>query len=289
MTTLRSKFIAGSAALALAALGLTACGSDDPKERPGASESTESTEQAPSDETDAPESPEDTDAPEETEAPAPPANTGDLTQENFAERTTNAQMAAGSTYMVQTTEGMGIKQVSEGSIVYSENLNEMIMEMNSSIEGVGDQQTLLINGEMYMKMPALTGDKWVRIDGSEPGMAGMDELVEQADPQEQMDALDSAIKEFRAEANAETIDGVPTTKITLVLDTASYLDPESIEMIGDTVTLIYFVGPDDLPRRQISQTGDITVTTDFSRWGEPVNVTAPSPDEITTFEEIMQP
>ena len=54
-----------------------------------------------------------------------------------------------------------------------------------------------------------------------------------------------------------------------------------IQAAGDSASYSLFVGPDDLPRRISVDLGGAPTTMDYSKWGEPVNIVAPTADELT--------
>ena len=286
MRTLRQKSLAGAAALILATFGLAGCNSNDSTNQDSASQSTGPA--SPSAFATAREtSPVESGAKES----APPSSATDLTQDNFLERTTNAMLKAKSYHVDMTAEAGGTNVVFGGDMRTSDDPSEIVAEMTIPIDAAGTKMGMrVVDGKMYMQLPQTQG-KWLVLDNSIPGFEGIEDNLSQIDVLGTMNETkdnNSAIQKFTAEPNSETIDGVSTTKLTLVFDAKQYMDEKWDASIGDTVTMIYFVGPEDLIRRIIMELGPSVVTMDMSNWGEPLDVTAPSADEIITFEEMTQ-
>lgn len=286
MRTFRQKSLAGAAALVLATFGLAGCSSNDSTNQDSASQSTGPA--SPSAFATAREtSPVESGAKES----APPSSATDLTQDNFLERTTNAMLKAKSYHVDMTAEAGGTNVVFGGDMRTSDDPSEIVAEMTIPIDAAGTKMGMrVVDGKMYMQLPQTQG-KWLVLDNSIPGFEGIEDNLSQIDVLGTMNETkdnNSAIQKFTAEPNSETIDGVSTTKLTLVFDAKQYMDEKWDASIGDTVTMIYFVGPEDLIRRIIMELGPSVVTMDMSNWGEPLDVTAPSADEIITFEEMTQ-
>lgn len=286
MRTFRQKSLAGAAALVLATFGLAGCSSNDSTNQDSASQSTGPA--SPSAFATAREtSPVESGAKES----APPSSATDLTQDNFLERTTNAMLKAKSYHVDMTAEAGGTNVVFGGDMRTSDDPSEIVAEMTIPIDAAGTKMGMrVVDGKMYMQLPQTQG-KWLVLDNSIPGFEGIEDNLSQIDVLGTMNETkdnNSAIQKFTAEPNSETIDGVSTTKLTLVFDAKQYMDEKWDASIGDTVTMIYFVGPEDLIRRIIMELGPSVVTMDMSNWGEPLDVTAPSSDEIITFEEMTQ-
>lgn len=200
-------------------------------------------------------------------------------------------LKAKSYHVDMTAEAGGTNVVFGGDMRTSDDPSEIVAEMTIPIDAAGTKMGMrVVDGKMYMQLPQTQG-KWLVLDNSIPGFEGIEDNLSQIDVLGTMNETkdnNSAIQKFTAEPNSETIDGVSTTKLTLVFDAKQYMDEKWDASIGDTVTMIYFVGPEDLIRRIIMELGPSVVTMDMSNWGEPLDVTAPSADEIITFEEMTQ-
>ncbi|MFT3943636.1 MAG: hypothetical protein QM705_07410 [Ancrocorticia sp.] len=270
MRTLRYRSLAGAAALALATFGLAGCGSNESKDQDAAAQSAVSTPQESSAAT--------------SESPKLP----ELTQDNFLERTTNAMLKA-KYYRVDVVSGDSEGSAAfGGDFIASEDPSEKFAYLAIPIDASGTQmETLQVSGKMYTRLPQTQG-KWLPLDDSVPGFEGISSGLTQGDILSKMKSTGPAILDFTAEPDSETIDGVSTTKLVTELDAQQYMGAKWDSTIGDTVTMTYFVGPDDLIRRTVLELGPSTVTMDMSLWGERFEVEAPPAEELITFEEMSK-
>lgn len=282
MRTLRNKMTAGAAALLLATLGLAACSSDDTESGTPETGAPAATETGSADETEG----------VEAEEPDAPAGGEALTLEDFGARIAAAQLAAETVHVVQSstaTEGGTM----EGDMRLSGDGDVALLTTSTLPDGT-EQKMLLVDGVIYMFGGEAAGNKWVSFGSSDgDDDSELTDSFAPEDPQEQIEAMQDAIIEFTTEENAETIDGVSTTKLTMVLDTLTLMGESGQEMIDggymdETITTEMWVGPDDLPRRQVQTVAGVTSTTEYSRWGEPVDIAAPNPDDVIELSDLMQ-
>lgn len=223
------------------------------------------------------------------EAPAAPAAGGALTADNFAERISTAQFAAGSAAFSTDMDVQGQAMSMQGQMVISDNLDDVRMGMVMEVPGAGTMEMRFLGDVIYMSMGELTQGKFVEIDqemmGAGADFGGLaDQLTEQ---QFAYDAFADALTDFSVADQTEMLDGVETQVYTLTLDTAKLAASQGVDPadftsagIGETMQYQLFVGPDDLPRRIVTETPAGEMTMDFSRWGEPFTIEAPSADEI---------
>lgn len=206
-----------------------------------------------------------------------------LTQENIAQRITDAQMKAGTAHLSQVMEIAGQKMTAEGDMTFTADFASTKAHVTQS-GPTGETETILVDGQMYMNLGELSQNKFVQF-GEGNGMFEPKDVIGAFSPQTQMETFGKAIKEFTV-GESEVIDGVETTQYTLLLDSTTLLsgsltagvDPA---LVGDTITYVLWVGnEDDLQRRTIMTFTDASTTAEFTRWGEPVDIQAPSPDQI---------
>lgn len=235
-----------------------------------------------------------------TQAPAEPAGQtesgGDdqtvetgtaLTKDDFAERITAAQLQAGMVHVSQTIETDGSTTTTDGAMTVTADIGSARVAMTSS-GPTGSNEVRIVDGVMYMNLGELSQNMFMVIDGSDSALMDPTEIMRLLDPQTQIDTFGRSILELTP-GEREEIDGVSTTRYTLVLDTAILLSASPIPgidpaVVGETVDYEIWVGDDDLPRRMsmsfAGTASSTTAVTDYSRWGEPVDIQAPSADQI---------
>jgi len=227
----------------------------------------------------------DADAPEGGEE-----NTGGaLTEDNFFDATSAAQLEAGSAHMVMTQDG---QEMLTADISLDADPSNAAFEGSMENEGI-TMEIRQVDGDMYIQMGEMTDGKWMIMDAAD-GILGETDFMEQLDPTVQSERLKDAIVEFEVEEDADTIDGVSTTKYIITLDTekvtgdSDYLDGQLTDALGDEIVYEMYLGDDDLVRRQVMDMAGSAQEIDYSKWGEPVTVEAPSEDETLTMEEMQE-
>lgn len=214
---------------------------------------------------------------------------GALTEDNFFDATSAAQVEAGSAHMVMTQGG---QELLTADISLDADPSNAAFEGSMENEGM-TMKIRQVDGDMYIQMGDMTDGKWMILDAA-GDIFGDTDFIEQLDPTVQSERLKDAIIDFQAEEDAETIDGVSTTKYTITLDTekvtgdSDYLDGQLTESLGDEIVYEMYVGDDDLVRRQVMDMAGTVQEIDYSNWGEPVTVETPSKDETITMEEMQE-
>lgn len=218
-----------------------------------------------------------------------PAASGPLTEDNFIERIAAAQLAAGTMHLSMDM-GDSVDGGLEADQQLAKDPKQAKMRMTMSASGM-ENEIILIDGKLYMNMGALSQNKYMDMSADEASAGSIDAILEQANPEAQLQAFRSALTEFSAEPNSIEIDGVKTTALTLTLDTKKMFAAslpegatadELVSKLGESVVYEMYVGSDDLPRRIVmpNVAGLGTATQNYTKWGEPVSIEAPAADEI---------
>lgn len=221
----------------------------------------------------------------ETKPDAGVASSATMTIDDFAQRIQDAQIEAGTASFTQSTTVSGETLDGAGQMSVSRDGAVVDMVMTVAL-GTGDMEVRLVDGVMYMNMGELTQNKFVAFEGADNPLGQMLD-TSQIDVGSQMENLKDAVTDFTATDGTERIDGVETTRYDLTVDVAKLLaaqgvtDEAVIQAAGDSASYSLFVGPDDLPRRISVDLGGAPTTMDYSKWGEPVNIVAPTADELT--------
>ncbi|NPD05093.1 hypothetical protein HN031_10420 [Nocardioides sp. zg-1308] len=277
VTTLARRL--GTAALVLTiGVGATAC-SDD-------SESSDSPSSA-TDEGAA--STEESDAPEE-EGDAEAASLAELSAEDFYPSVMAAMREAETFNFETVAETNGQAQNMTGQARFGDDG----VEMKASSTGAQAMEMILLGKAMYMKSPALgTGDKWIKIDLSDPNsLFGM--IGKATDPEVMFKAMETPKK--LELVGTEDVDGVETNHYRITLDPTKYLEamefpPAMADMLPQELVTEMWVDADDLPRK-FTQTLELpaagggpatTSTTEgtYSDFGTDVEIEAPPASEVT--------
>lgn len=168
------------------------------------------------------------------------------------------------------------------------------IEMKASSSGAQSMEMILLSQQMYIKSPDMgTGDKWLKIDLSDPNsLFGM--IGKATDPEVMFKALE-APKKLEL-IGTEDVDGVATNHYRITLDPSQYvkameLPAQMTDMLPDELVTEMWVDADNLPRK-FAQTIEIpavgggeatTSTTEgtYSDFGTDVEIEAPPASQVT--------
>ncbi|AXT83954.1 hypothetical protein C6I20_01285 [Aeromicrobium sp. A1-2] len=250
------------AAVLLAALSLSACGDKDDKA-----------------------------AGTSADPKASSANTSkDLTQASFMSVVTAAQSKARTSH-VSMDVGFGGQSIkAEGDVEIGASAADTAMSMTMDMgSAVGNMELRLVDQVFYLNFGPMTQNKFAKIDLTDDSNAAgqqYGQLLDQMDPSKQLEAFNEAMTSFEKKGSPKKIDGVDAQPYELVLDTAKIasvaeLPGGAADSMPKTLTYTMFLGPDNLPRRMSTEVSGSAITVDYSKWGETVEIKAPSAAEIS--------
>lgn len=271
----------GTAALVLTiGAGVTSCSSDGGGSSESSSSATDESTDAGSDSSESPS--------EESSDTA--AALAELSGADFYP-SVMAAMKEAETFNFATTSGAsGQTQDMTGQARFGDNG----VEMKASSTGAQAMELILLDQVMYMKSPELgTGDKWIKIDLSDPNsLFGM--IGKATDPEVMFKAMEEPKK--LELVGSEEVDGVETNRYKITLDPSKYVDamgfPASMaDMLPKELVTEMWVDGDNLPRK-FSQTLEIpsvsggpatsqTSEGTYSDFGTEVDIQAPPAEQVT--------
>lgn len=219
-------------------------------------------------------------------AAAPAAASDPLTRENFVERLSVAQQAAGSAHLEMASPIAGGAVSMQGDVRLAEDVEDSQARVTMGA-GPMRMDLRMVDGLLYVKLGELSGGKFIEVDlqdPKDPVGRHYGSMTGQIDPTEQLKLFREALVEFENQGSGGEIDGVETTKLRLVLDSTKMLGettPGAILGDGRKVEYVLYVGSDDLLRQVTAEHGEKTTEVTWTKWGEPVEVEAPPADEVT--------
>lgn len=228
---------------------------------------------------------------QETEKPADNGGAFELTPANFADMV-DKQIDAGTYHTTMTIGAEGQTINAEGDARLTDTGAEMTMTM--SVPGMdGGMELRMVGGKLYMNMGELTGDKFYVIDpddADDPLASSFGSSLDQMSAAESMESIKDAIVSVEKAGEPESIDGVDAQPYEVVVDTTKITGAageqfqqaeEAGATLPATISYVYFVGPDGLPRKMTMDLEGSTTEMTFSDWGEDVTIEAPAKDQIT--------
>jgi hypothetical protein len=236
----------------------------------------------------------------------------ELTQASFVEELSAAQSEAATVHMSMEYSGAGAEAAGlagaplEADVDMSDPENPaMAMQMDMDGETA---DMVLAGGDFYMNMGESTSGKFLSMaeaaESDNPMAAlfkGMGDVMQSSlqgmDPAAQLQGMDGAITSFE-KTGTETVDGVETDVYTILVDAAKMSGPqvdslpeEALAEYGE-MEIVYNVDGDNLARKVLLTMGsgaeEMVMNSTFSAWGEPVDVAAPTGDQLLALDEMLE-
>ncbi len=185
-------------------------------------------------------------------------------------------------------------------------------QLSMTLPGAGAIEIVLLDGSIYEKLPSGVGstlgtDKpWIKIDLTGPGsplagsLGSSATLSDQADPTQLLQQIAKAGTITRT--THETVNGTATTHYAITVDVAKLVatmsgndqEKQALSELGVTsMPFDIWVDSNNLPVRIMSKTAyanpltnesaAVTVTINYSGWGQPVTIQAPPADQVGTI------
>jgi len=172
------------------------------------------------------------------------------------------------------------EMTARGDSSYGPDGSEMHLTMDMAAMPGGSLEMVLVDGKAYMAMPGITEPgQFFEIDESNPAFGSLDDGLSPADTFAAFEAGLNSVEEL----GADDVGGEPTTRYRLHVDAEKALDATGQAMVpGLPDELVYEVWLDsqDRMRRLTYELVGTELTMEMTRWGEPVDIQAPSKDQL---------
>jgi hypothetical protein len=212
---------------------------------------------------------------------------GELTESNFLSTIAQAQLDASTAQLDMSIELAGQSITMTGQLEAAETVEDSAMEAQMEIPGQGAISMILVDSTLYMSLGEATGGKYFELSLDDPSVEQfLGQLKNQMNPAQAVKALEGAVTGFEA-AGSETIDGEETTKYVLEVDAQKVFASQGTMLppgvdVPKSLTYTFWVNDENLPLRMAVDMGDLgQAEMNFSAWGEPVDIEAPPPSQIT--------
>lgn len=212
-----------------------------------------------------------------------------ITKANFAQVLSEAQAKAKSAHIDMSMDMGGQSVDAQGDVAVGESAADSAMTMSMDMGSSMKFDMRLVDQVFYMNMGQMTEGKFIKIDltdESNPFAKQYGQIMDQMDPSKQMEQFKEALKSFEKKGEPQKLDGVEAQPYVVTVDTSKIkafadLPDAAASQVPDTIVYTMFVGPDSLPRRIETEVAGAKTTMDYSKWGEPVDIKAPSASEIS--------
>jgi hypothetical protein len=176
--------------------------------------------------------------------------------------------------MDMTAAGQSITMEGDTKIDATNPSMQVSMDMGSQMK----LQMILVDKKVYMKgMPGLPAGKWAVVDSSSAVGKQMESSLAQADPTKMYDQFDKAVTDVKP-MGEDSVDGDKAYKYELTLDTKAMgesLPGDTGAKIPDTITYLAWVDEANHLRKVTFDIMGSKATMTMSKYGEPVDITAP--------------
>ena len=237
-------------------------------------------------------------SPAVTVAPSPtPAAGIELTADTFVGSLVQAQQALTTTSarfeMLVTAQG---QQVSATGAMRAAADGTPEMTMSMTMPGMASPVEMrLVGGIVYMSMGELTGGKFMAVDPNDPAVGVP--MPSDLDPARSAKDLQGAIVSVTKVGAPEQVGGALSQAYDVVVDlskvtgtTRQSLDEAQTQAaaagatLPSTLTYRYWVDAKGLVHRVVNEMLGTSTQMTFEGWGEPVEIQAPTADQITNLD-----
>lgn len=214
-----------------------------------------------------------------------------LSQDELFDKVVAAQAKAGSSHVamsLRTPQGQAVN--SHGQMLYGTKPTDTALAMTVGQDPrLGDVEIRLVDRAYYIRVGAITGKKFTKIDLTDknnPIAREYGNVIENIDPGRQIRQYEDAVTNFDNEGEPVKLDGVQTLPYKVTVDPSKVKGLDGLA--GANITYVLYVGPDNLPRRMVSSAPGsggapgARLQIDYTDWGDKVVIEAPSKSQIDT-------
>jgi hypothetical protein len=200
---------------------------------------------------------------------------------------TGAAMAEAKTgHISMSTTAAGQTVTVDGEFDLGATLADSLLSYTMSLPPDVSVDLRFVGGVFYVNLGEATENKFLLMDPadeSNPLASQLSAIVDQANATQTI--TQDAITSVEESGPIETLDGVEATpyRVTVnaaLIASAPAFTEEQRAALPAELTYVFFVGPDNLIRKITFELDGVTLETSYSKWGEPVSVTAPTAEEI---------
>lgn len=225
---------------------------------------------------------------------APVSASAPLTAANFVSTLQANHEPLTSVHFRLAMDSGGQVVTAEGDIASGATPAESAVSMTMSTPELQAFSVVLVSGSAYLNLGEPTQNKFVQFAVDDPSTPFGDlfgQTTQFVEPKDMFADVGGSIQSVEVSGANEVMDGVEVTPYRVVLDTALMMIPivpgedmSSVELPPEA-EYHYWVGSDGLLRKASVDLGGISVETTYERWGQPVSITPPTPEQIMVLPE----
>lgn len=224
----------------------------------------------------------------QTPTPTPTPTIEALSAQNVIARLTAAQAAITSYDVSMSVTGAMTMEMSGAADLAAGKQNVM---MSMSDPDLGPMELRFVDGMLFLKMAALTGDLFLQLDPNDTAneLAAAFADIGDSITETGFEGTEQAVVSVTPVGSPEVLDGVEVQAYAVVMDTTKFsaeatsdLLEEGMAALPPTVTYTYWLDSDEVPRKTVYELNGSVTTLIVRNLGSGAPVTAPAPEQITT-------
>lgn len=210
---------------------------------------------------------------------ATPATNGDLDKAEFIKAIKAAAAGATTAHVSMSLSGAGQAMKVDGDAKLDPSNPAMSLQMGLSGMKL---QVRVVDKAVYLKgLPNQAAGKWAVFDESSAIGKQLSQAASQSDPNRMYDLFDKGLTKV-TKVGTESVDGEQMTKYDLTLDTKALAGAMAAgaASLPKTVSASAWIDSKDHLRKVTLALRGITSTVTISKYGEPVDITAPPAKDV---------
>lgn len=221
-------------------------------------------------------------APSTTATPSAlvPAANGDLDKAEFIKALKAASAGVTTAHVSMSLSGAGQAMKLDGDAKLDRSNPSMSLQMGLSGMKL---QMRVVDKRVYLKgLPNQAAGKWAVFDATSAIGKQLSQAAAQSDPNRMYDLFDKSLATVK-KVGTESVDGEQLTKYDLTLDTKAMAGPATAAgaaSLPKTVSYSAWIDSKDHLRKVTFALKGITSTITISKYGEPVDITAPPATDV---------
>lgn len=214
-----------------------------------------------------------------------------LTKDNLASSLVRAQAKAGTAHIEATIKAAGQAGSISADVKGLSDSNTLAMDVSAKLAGT-QMQLVVVDQVLYVKAAGFSTDPsrpWLKVSMNKSSNP-LAQAFDSANPANFTSYL-KGITKF-TDKGLVTVDGVQTRHYVVTVDTAKMLvgnpafqgQSTSSPRLPGRLTSDVYVNTDNLPvKMSVSMGSVVAFEAHFSKYGEPVDIKAPPPDQVSKF------
>lgn len=190
----------------------------------------------------------------------------------------SAQLTTAHVEMVMDADGETITMSGDTKIDPKNPAMQMSMDMGPDMT----LDMILVDNVLYLQgVPGIDADKWAKMEVTGEMAKEFEKSLQQADPAKMAETYEKAVTDVKY-VGEEDVEGESLQRYEVTMDTEELGDtlPDDAAKLPDTLTYDMWLDDEDRIRQVVYSVAGIEAEMTMSKYGEPVDITAPPASDI---------